>query len=77
MNGHQHNQEHQLIDGINYITSGKGCDVADALGPDFPGSGLLFNSSAGGFGVMTVTDAHMSFKFIDEAGAIIYNATVA
>lgn len=75
MHGHKHNFQHHFIDGMNYIDVGHGCDKSGKLQPGTP-KGLLFNRTVGGFAHVHVGGIGIDFRFIDENGNYIYNATV-
>ena len=77
MNGHEHNTEHHVIKGMNYLTVGHGCDQNDQLSPGTP-PGLLYNiTNIGAFGVMHVSDTSLNFTYIDEQGNFLYSNTIA
>jgi tartrate-resistant acid phosphatase type 5 len=79
INGHIHNMDHWLVNGMNFVTSGHGSDLNDHVGnystTNLP-NGLMFRQSVGGFGMMKITARSLTWQFVDETGNIIYKFSV-
>jgi tartrate-resistant acid phosphatase type 5 len=72
LNGHDHDLQHIVVDGVSYITCGGGAKPRDVS----PVSGSLFARSARGFLAATVTRAEFHFSFVGTDGQPMYEAMV-
>jgi hypothetical protein len=76
INGHEHNFEHFILDGISYYTAGHGCDKDDPISDTgFVPPGLIFNKTVGGFAWTKVVPNALTVEFIDYMGNNIYSYT--
>jgi tartrate-resistant acid phosphatase type 5 len=73
LNGHDHDFEHIVVDGVAYITCGGGAEPREVQAA----SGSLFARSTLGFMAATLTRAAFSFSFVGIDGQPFYAATVA
>jgi tartrate-resistant acid phosphatase type 5 len=73
LNGHDHNLQHIIVNGIHYLTSGAGSK------PRSTGkiAGTLFSSSKPGFLRASLSPTAMDIAFIDASGESLHTATVA
>jgi tartrate-resistant acid phosphatase type 5 len=72
INGHVHNQQHLVVDGVHYITSGAG---SQTLGVP-PAGKDQFTSDRHGFMTVAHSADAFRFAFIDESGRELYRAAV-
>ncbi len=72
INGHEHNLEHIAVDGVHYITCGAGSATSPVVTPP-PGQ---FASDHHGFMTMRLEAAGLGFSFADDAGAVLYQASI-
>ena len=72
INGHDHDLQHIVVNGIHYLTSGAGSDPR----PTGKISGTLFASSEPGFLRAILSPADMDIAFINASGRSLYTATV-
>ena len=72
INGHEHNLEHIVVDGVHYITCGAGSATSPVVTPP-PGQ---FASDHHGFMTMRLEAEALGFSFIDDAGATLYQASI-
>ena len=72
LNGHDHNLQHIVVNGIHYLTSGAGSKPR----PTGKITGTLFSSSEPGFLRARLSPADMEIAFINASGQSLYTATV-
>jgi acid phosphatase len=72
INGHEHNLEHIVVDGVHYITCGAGSATSPVVTPP-PGQ---FASDHHGFMTMRLEAEALGFSFIDDTGATLYQADI-
>ena len=72
LNGHEHDLQHIVRDGINFICSGAGSEVR----PTAPTTGTRFALSRSGFAVIGLDAAALRLEFRDFTGASVYRAMV-
>lgn len=72
LNGHNHNLQHIVVNGIHYLTSGAGSKPR----PTGKITGTLFSSSDPGFLRASLSPANMDIAFISANGQSLYTATV-
>jgi tartrate-resistant acid phosphatase type 5 len=72
MNGHEHNLEHIARDNVHYMTCGAGSAISPVVTPP-PGQ---FASEHHGFMTIRLEANAMTFSFIDDAGATLYQTTI-
>lgn len=72
LNGHDHNLQHIVVNGIHYLTSGAGSK------PRSTGkiTGTLFSSREPGFLRTSLSPADMNIAFISASGQALHTATV-
>ncbi|GHA21651.1 acid phosphatase [Devosia pacifica] len=68
LNGHDHNLEHAIVDGIHYLTSGAGAETRGATA----GANTQFIAGQTGFLRLQFTDAALMIEFFDNAGERIH-----
>jgi len=73
LNGHDHDLQHVVVNGINYVTSGAGASPR----PTGSMQGTRFASSEAGFLRGRLSRTGMEIDFIDASGARLYSATLA
>lgn len=72
LNGHDHDLQHIVVNGIHYLTSGAGSKTR----PTGKITGTLFSSSDPGFLRASLSPADMDIAFISANGQSLYTATV-
>jgi acid phosphatase len=72
INGHEHNLEHIVMDGVHYITCGAGSATSPVAAPP-PGQ---FASDHHGFMTMRLEAEALGFSFVDDEGAVLYQASI-
>ena len=72
INGHEHNLEHIVVDGVHYITCGAGSATSPVVTPP-PGQ---FASDHHGFMTMRLEAEALGFSFVDDAGATLYQGHI-
>ncbi len=72
INGHEHNLEHIVVDGVHYITCGAGSETAPVVTPP-PGQ---FASDHHGFMTMRLEAEALGFSFVDDTGVMLYRASI-
>jgi tartrate-resistant acid phosphatase type 5 len=72
LNGHDHDLQHIVVDGVHYLTSGAGAEPRTVEAA----SGSLFSRSTLGFMAATLTKTAFSFSFVGADGQPMYEATV-
>jgi acid phosphatase len=72
LNGHNHNLEHVVRDGIHYLTSGAGSDPAKVS----PIDGSRFGYGDLGFMNARLTSEAMEIEFFDAAAKSLHRATI-
>ncbi len=72
INGHEHNLEHIVVDGVHYITCGAGSATVEVVTPP---SGQ-FASDHHGFMTMRLDGEALGFNFIDDGGTMLYEARI-
>lgn len=70
--GHDHDLQHIVNDGLNYILTGAGSEVR----PVSPVTGSQFWTATPGFTAVSLTANRLSFEFRDSAGVRLHAATV-
>jgi hypothetical protein len=75
MNGHQHNFEYELYNGISYITCGHGTTLGDPQNEAYAPY-EVYQKLIAGFCNMEVSDSGLRTNFIDYQGNYFYNATL-
>ena len=73
INGHDHNLQDLVVDGVHYITNGAGSQT-ESTRPAAPGQ---FSSDSHGFMTAELTADHFVFAFIDDSGTRLYQSEVA
>lgn len=71
INGHEHNLQHMVRDGVHYITCGAGSQT-DAV-TAAPGD---FGSGSHGFMAMRLEPDVLGFVFVDDRGVTLYHAEI-
>lgn len=72
LNGHDHDLQHILIDGVHYLTSGAGSKARPAGKIE----GSLFSAGELGFLSATLSSKAMQIDFIDGAGTPLHTAII-
>ncbi|MEP9385782.1 tartrate-resistant acid phosphatase type 5 family protein [Mesorhizobium sp. KR9-304] len=72
LNGHDHDLQHIVVDGVSYITCGGGAKPRDVKAV----SGSLFARSELGFLAATVTKTAFHFSFVGTDGQPMYKAMI-
>lgn len=72
LNGHDHDLQHIVVDGVNYLTSGGGAEPREVEAA----SGSLFCRSTLGFMAVTLTKTAFSFSFVGVDGQPMYEAEI-
>ena len=72
LNGHDHDLQHIVVDGVNYLTCGGGAEPREVEAA----SGGLFARSALGFMAVTLTKSAFSLSFVGVDGQPMYEATI-
>ncbi|MFI4983264.1 MAG: purple acid phosphatase family protein [Nevskiales bacterium] len=72
INGHEHNLEHIVVDGVHYITCGAGSETSPVVTP--PAG--QFASDHHGFMTVQLAADTLRFACIDDTGATLYQADV-
>jgi tartrate-resistant acid phosphatase type 5 len=72
INGHDHSLQHIVVDGVHYITCGAGSATSRVVTPP-PGQ---FGSDHHGFMTMRLEAEALGFSFVDDAGAVLYEANI-
>ena len=72
INGHEHNLEHRVVDGMHYITCGAGSRTS----PVAPAAAGEFAIERHGFMTVELGAEALRFACVDEAGATLYQAEI-
>ena len=72
LNGHDHDLQHIVVDGIHYVTCGTGADARPTSVVD----GSLFAASRLGFMAGVLTPKELSFAFMSDGGETIYRSAI-
>ena len=72
-NGHDHNLQHIIIDGIHFITSGAGSEVRQTG----QRAGLIFAADRLGFVEARFRSRGLTIEFIDSDGASLHSTEIA
>jgi acid phosphatase len=72
INGHDHDLQHILADGIHYLTSGAGAQVR----PVAQVEGTLFALARLGFMTASLAADGMDLRFVSDSGRILHSATI-
>jgi acid phosphatase len=72
INGHEHNLEHIVVDGVHYITCGAGSATSPVVTPPQG----QFASDHHGFMTMRLEAEGLGFSFIDDVGATLYRTNI-
>jgi tartrate-resistant acid phosphatase type 5 len=72
INGHEHNLQHVVVDGVHYIT----CGAGSATTPVVPAPPGQFSSDHHGFMTMRLEAEALGFRFIDDTGATLFQASI-
>lgn len=73
LNGHDHDKQHIVRSGINFVTAGSGAK----LRPTKRGSYSKYASSRLGFGYMSISPNQATLKFVDVDGSIEYQTQIS
>ena len=71
-NGHDHDMQHIVVDGVHYLTTGSGSKTRSTQAI----AGTLFAASALGFMDVEATDEALTFAFVDDSGAVVHRAAI-
>jgi tartrate-resistant acid phosphatase type 5 len=72
LNGHDHDLQHIVVNGIHYLTSGAGAET----NPSGKITGTRFSSSSPGFLRVSLSPAAMDIAFINASGQPLYMTTI-
>lgn len=72
INGHDHDLQHIVVDGVHYLTSGAGCDTRRTSAI----AGTRFAQSHLGFLTMSLTATGMIATFVGDNGEQLYSAEI-
>lgn len=72
MNGHDHDLQHIVLDGINYITCGAGAQPHVAGQVD----GTAYHADKPGFAAVSISPSHFRYRFVGIEGEVLYEAAV-
>lgn len=72
LNGHDHDLQHIVVDGVHYLTSGGGAEPREVEAA----SGSLFARSTLGFLAATLTRTEFSFSFVGVDARPMYQAVI-
>lgn len=72
INGHDHDLQHLLVDGVNYLTTGAGAETR----PTGSIAGTLFAAAQLGFMSVSVNSREMTVSFVGADGRDMYGAKI-
>jgi acid phosphatase len=71
LNGHDHDLQHIVMDGIHYITSGAGAETTSVTKIE----GSLFAAARPGFLAAQLRPDELAFRFIGSDGSLLYSSS--
>ena len=72
INGHDHNLQHILVDGVSYLTCGAGSEARLVAHPE----AAVFSAAVPGFMLVKITPSAMLLTFLDARAQVLYTATL-
>jgi tartrate-resistant acid phosphatase type 5 len=73
LNGHDHDLQHIVTDGVHYVTSGAGAKTR----PTSPIQGTMFAAAELGFLSVKLSAEWLSIDFVTTDGAVVHSATIS
>jgi acid phosphatase len=72
INGHDHNLQRIVVDNVNYLTCGSGCETR----PTSPTNATLFEAAELGFLQVRILPAEIEVEFTDASNRSLHRATL-
>jgi acid phosphatase len=72
INGHDHNLQHIIVDGVSYLTCGAGSEAHRIAHPEES----AFSAAVPGFMVVKMTPSAILITFLDARAQVLYHATL-
>ncbi|WP_072392674.1 tartrate-resistant acid phosphatase type 5 family protein [Hyphomicrobium sp. CS1GBMeth3] len=72
VNGHDHNLQHIIVDGVSYLTCGSGAEAHPAA----HSAESTFSAAVPGFMVVKMTPSAILVTFLDSQARVLYRATI-
>lgn len=72
VNGHDHNLQHIIVDGVSYLTCGAGAEARPAAHPER----AAFSSAVPGFMAVKMMPSAIQLTFLDDQAHALYEATL-